>query len=468
MLKNLYFGKTLYLRLGLVSAITAISLLAVIPRIPIVIKNKYLNIDSYIGGYYLKLFGGRMNFDFRQVKRGLDLEGGIKIVLKANMSKIQESQKKAALESARNIISKRIDLLGVSEPSITTSNVGGDYRIIVEIPGIDDVTSAVKLIGQTAQLKFRVIKKGEVWDESKIQEFAYNPDLWEDTNVTGSDLKGVDVVFSSSKVVDSNKPEIRLLFTTEGRRKFSEVAKNNVNKPVALYLDQDISPLSMPIVNENLAKGLTDDPVISGNFDVKTANALSMQIRAGALPIPVEILEQKTVSATLGADSVHRSIFAGLVGLILVLIFMVYSYGRFGIMADIALLIYGLIVFFVFKLIPVTLTLPGIAGFILSVGMAADANILIFERIKEEYLWGKPMGLAVKLGFERAWNSIKDSNISSILTSLVLFYFGTGFVRGFALTLFIGIVVSLFTSIFVTRTLVNLFYENPKDSKHAN
>ena len=147
---------------------------------------------------------------------------------------------------------------------------------------------------------------------------------------------------------------------------------------------------------------------------------------------------------------------------------MVYSYGRFGIMADIALIIYGLIVFFVFKLIPVTLTLPGIAGFILSVGMAADANILIFERIKEEYLWGKPMGLAVKLGFERAWNSIKDSNISSILTSLVLFYFGTGFVRGFALTLFIGIVVSLFTSIFVTRTLVNLFYENPKEVKQAN
>ena len=458
--------KIFYFRLGLVSAITLISILVVLPRTPVVIKNKYISIDSYIGGYYLNLFGGKLTFDFRQVKRGLDLEGGIKIVLKADMSKIEESQKKAALESAKNIISKRIDLLGVSEPSITTSNVAGDYRIIVEIPGIDDVTSAIKLIGQTAQLKFRVLKKGEVWDESKIQEFAYNPDVWEDTNVTGSDLKGVDVVFSSSRVVDSDRPEIKLLFTTEGRRKFSEVAKKNVNKPVSLFLDQDI--VSMPVVNEDLAKGLTEDPVISGNFDVKTANALSMQIRAGALPIPVEILEQKTVSATLGADSVHRSIFAGLVGLILVLIFMVYSYGRFGVMADIALIIYGLIVFLIFKLISVTLTLPGIAGFILSVGMAADANILIFERIKEEYLWGKPMGLAVRLGFERAWNSIKDSNISSIITSLVLFYFGTGFVRGFALTLFIGIVVSLFTSIFVTRTLVNLFYENPKGAKHAN
>jgi preprotein translocase subunit SecD len=206
-----------------------------------------------------------------------------------------------------------------------------------------------------------------------------------------------------------------------------------------------------------LVNGLTGDPVISGTFDVKSAKALSVQIRAGALPVPVTVLEQKTIGATLGDESVKRSFFAGAVGLLLVFLFLLFMYGRLGMLAGFALLIYTFIVLAIFKVVPVVLTLPGIAGFVLSIGMATDANILVFERIKEEMLWGKPQNLAIKLGFDRAWNSIKDSNMSSLLTAGILFYFGSGPVRGFALTLAIGIIVSLFTSIFVVRTFIETF-----------
>lgn len=450
MLKNKYF------RLGIIVSITLIAVLIALPRIPIKIQNKYLSIDSEIGGYYIELFGGKTVLDFRQLKRGLDLEGGVRVVLKADMSNIASSEKNSALESATKVIERRVNLLGVSEPYIVPSKIGDDYRIIVEIPGIADVTSAVNLIGQTAQLKFKVIKQGEEWDASQVQKYFLSPALWEDTNVTGADLRGADVVFSQ-QVATQNAPQIQLKFTDEGRAKFSELAKNNINKPIGLFLDEGSSPLSMPIVNPDLAKGLTNDPVITGNFDIKSANALSVQIRAGALPVPVSVLEQKTIGATLGDESVKKSFFAGAVGLLLVFMFLIFMYGRLGVMAGFALLIYSFLVLAIFKVVPVVLTLPGIAGFILSIGMATDANILVFERIKEEIIWGKPKNLAIKLGFDRAWNSIKDSNMSSLLTAAVLFYFGNGSVRGFAVTLAIGILVSLFTSIFVVKTFIEVF-----------
>lgn len=461
MLKNIYF------RLGVISAISILAFLAALPKTPIVIKNKYIDLDSAIGGYYLNFFNGKYVLDLRQIKEGLDLQGGIRVVLKADMSGIDASQRDKALDSAKDIISKRINLLGVSEPYITASKAKDDYRIIAEIPGLSDVASAVSLIGQTAQLAFKELKPDKVWDQSKFQEYYFDPLVWQDTGVNGADLRGVDVVFSQGSNISQNgRPQIQLKFTSAGREKFSELAKRNINKPIALFLDQGQYPLSMPVVNPELAKGLINDPVISGNFDVNTANALSIQLRAGALPVPVTVLEQKTVSATLGTDSVKKSLFAGIVGLILVLLFMIFMYRRLGFIASFALILYSLVTLSIFKIIPVVLTLPGIAGFVLSIGMATDANILIFERIKEEILWGKPRNLAVKLGFERAWNSIKDSNMSSLLTAFVLFYFGAGSVRGFALTLAIGILVSLFTSIFVVKTLVEVF--NVEGGKSAN
>src|SRR3989344_1864051 len=444
--------------LGLIFGLAIVSLLIDLPKVPITIKNKFINVDTRVGGYFFNLFDGRVRLDLSEIKKGLDIKGGVKVVLKADMSKIEEKDRDSALESAKAVISRRVDLLGVSEPVIQTSKVGSDYRIIVELSGVSDVSEALSQIGQTAQLTFKKLKEDVGYDPNKFNEYFVSKDVWEDTSVTGGDLKGADVVFDQNSGTGAG-PQIRLKFTNEGRDKFSEVAKANINKPIAIFLDEGSTPISMPLVNSDLAGGLTSDPVITGNFTVEEANRFSISLRAGALPVPVEVIEQRTGGATLGQESVRRSIIAGVVGILIVALFMVVSYGKLGFIADLALVIYTLLVISVFKIVPVVMTLPGIAGFILSIGMAVDANILIFERIREEIEWGKPFNLALKLGFERAWPSIKDSNFASFLTSAVLFHFGTGMVRGFALTLAIGVAVSMFTAVFITRTLINVFYE---------
>uniref|UniRef100_A0A7C4TJ65 Protein translocase subunit SecD n=1 Tax=candidate division WWE3 bacterium TaxID=2053526 RepID=A0A7C4TJ65_UNCKA len=446
--------ENLYFKLGLISVLTALAVLIVLPSIPISLNGEPFT----IGGYNINLFDGKIAIDLREMKKGLDLEGGVRIVFRAKMDTIAEADRESALQSVKEVISRRVDLLGVSEPYVATSKVGNEYRILLELPGVEDVAQAVNLVGQTAQLHFKELAAGLEWDESKFQEYFFNPNSWVSSGITGADLKGVDVVFNSSNQnsLDSS-PQIQLRFTDVGREKFSELARKNINKPIALFLDESAVPLSTPVVSPDLASGLINDPVISGNFSIETAKTLSLQLRAGALPVPVEVLEQRTIGATLGEESVNKSVYAGLVGLTLVAIFMVFTYGRLGLLADIALVIYAILVLAVFKVIPVVLTLPGMAGFILSVCMAADANILVFERIKEEILWGRPHSIAIRLGFERAWSSIKDSNVTSLITSFILFYFGSGPVRGFALTLAIGIAVSLFTSIYVTKTFINVF-----------
>lgn len=453
--------------LGLLLGLTIVALLIDLPRTPITYKNDKLkiSIDTAIGGYNLSFLDGKVNLNLTELKEGLDIKGGLRVVFKADMSKIPASDKDSALESAKAVIGRRVDLLGVSEPVIQTSKVGEEYRIVVELPGVTDVTEALQTIGQTAQLKFKVLKKDVPFDASKFQEYYMDKTVWEDSNVSGADLKGADVVFSQGAQSAANTPQIRLKFSNDGRTKFSELAKQNISKPIGIFLDEGGNPISMPVVSPDLAKGLTEDPVITGSFTTEEANRLSIALRAGALPVPVSVIEQKNIGATLGQESVRRSIIAGIVGIVLVLAFMVVSYGRLGVLADIALIVYGILTIAVFKLVPVVITLPGIAGFILSIGMAVDANILIFERIKEEIRWGKPFNLALHLGFDRAWPSIRDSNISSLITSAILFYFGTGIVRGFALTLAVGIFVSMFTAIFVTQTLVNVFYHKGKEGK---
>lgn len=452
--------KRLSFKISLIITVFLISLLISLPYIPIKTYNQIVELDTSIGGYTISLFGGRFVKDLREFKKGLDLKGGIRIVLKADMSKIEDSEKASAIESAKEIISRRVNLLGVTEPYVATSKVGDDYRIVVEIPGLDNVTEAVNLIGQTAQLNFKTLKPEYEWSQEKFYEYFINPDVWEDSGITGADLRGVDVVVNQQgDIRTQGMHQVRLMFTNEGRQKFSDLAKAQVGKPVAMFLDEGY-PLSMPVIDQALSTGLTDDPVISGKFTVEQAKSLSIQLRAGALPIPVEILEQETIGATLGTESVQKSFFAAGVGLLLVVMFLIFRYGKLGFLAGISLVIYAAIVLAIFKFIPVVLTLPGIAGFILSIGMATDANVLVFERVKEEILWGKPSNLAIDLGFERAWNSIRDSNISSLITSVILFQFGSGPVKGFALTLAIGIVVSLFTSIFVVRTFIHLMHFN--------
>ena len=386
----------------------------------------------------------RRDLDFHL---GLDLQGGTHLVYQADFSQVSSADKDSAIKATRENIERRVNFLGVSESLVQTSQVGSDYRLIVELPGIKDVGQAVSTIGQTAFLEFR-----ESPATASGQDVNFVP-----TNLTGKDLKIAQVQFGGGSSSLDQQPSVSIEFTPEGTKKFAEITKRNINKPLAIFLDNRL--VTAPTVQQEITAG---QAIISGSFTVEAAKALAIQLNAGALPVPIKIVEQKNIGATLGTESVIKSLLAGIVGLVIIWFFMLANYGLKGLLANLALAIYVLLSLATFKLVPVTLTLAGIAGFILSIGMAVDANILIFERMKEEIRWGRPVRAALELGFHRAWNSIRDSNISSLITAGILFWFGSGSVRGFALTLSLGILVSLFTSITVTRSLLRLTYGRAK------
>jgi len=267
------------------------------------------------------------------------------------------------------------------------------------------------------------------------------------SGLSGKHLKKSDIVFDTQ----SNQPQITLEFNAEGKELFSTITRENIGKQVAIFLDGQI--ISAPVVSQEIKSG---QAVITGNFTVDDAKELALRLNAGALPVPIRLLQQQTVGATLGSESIEKSMKAGLIGFLAVGIFMVIYYRSLGVLAVVALMIYAVLNLAIFKLIPVTLTLAGIAGFILSIGMAVDANILIFERTKEELKRGRSVEKAVLEGFQRAWSAIRDSNISSLITVFILGYFGTSLIRGFAVTLGIGILLSMFTAITVTRALIYL------------
>jgi preprotein translocase subunit SecD len=391
------------------------------------------------------------------IKKGLDLQGGMQVTLSADMSNIEEVDRLTALDSVQTVISRRVDLYGVSESSIKTSVVGSDYRLIIELPGINNPGEALDLIGQTAKLEFATpIYQSDPASpsaEEKLVDFSA-------TDLTGADLKTAKVTYET----DDRSPAVAIEFKDSGKEKFANLTKEYLNEPLAIILDNQV--ISAPVVQTIITNG---QAIISGKFSSKEAKFLATQLNAGALPVSVKVISQKNIPATLGEDSVRRSLIAGAVGLSMVVLFMSLYYGRLGIIASVGLFIYGLITIAIYKLIPVTLTLPGIAGFILSVGMAVDSNILIFERFKEEIRANRDWRLALELSFGRAWDSIRDANISTIMTGLILFnplnwnFLNTsGMVRGFALTLILGILISLFTGIVVTRTLLRLFYRGPR------
>ncbi|EKD65043.1 MAG: Protein-export membrane protein SecD [uncultured bacterium] len=391
---------------------------------------------------------------------GLDLEGGTSITFKADMKDIAQDKRDGAIDAAKIIIERRINLFGVSEPVIQTAKSQDDYRIIVELPGITDLSSAIGLIGTTAKLEF--------WEEEASESgktaspSAYPLGILEvlGPNARETDLGGADLQ-ESSVTFDPNtgKPQVQLIFTQEGGSKFAQISTRNVGKLVAIVLDNQIieaAEVQTPILDGNA--------VISGNFTSDSANRLSIQLNAGALPVPLSVLEQHVVGPTLGKISLAQSLFAGILGFIVIVIFMIVLYKGLGIIASLALVIYVLITLAIFKLSSltpygITLTLSGIAGFVLSVGMAVDANILIFERMKEEKRLGKRSEVVLELGFLRAWTSIRDSNIATLITCFILYQFGTGIVRGFALVLAIGVLISMFSAIVVTRTLLRLVYK---------
>lgn len=423
------------------------------PKIPLL--NNKISIHWNFKGINPKLYLAPLHLQRDlSFRKGLDLQGGTSITLKADMKDIPAAQRDNALESAKTVIERRVNFFGVSEPVVQTSRAGGDYRIIVEIPGVTDANAAVDLIGKTAKLTF--------WEDTGATPSAQTASISaiplgltqlfigpKKTDLTGSDLQQAAVSFDQKTA----RPQVQLTFTSEGSKKFAEITKRNVGKIVAIALDNQV--IEAPRVNEPIYGG---NAVITGQFTTEQAKTLQIQLNAGALPISLSVLQQQAIGATLGQSSLEKSLLAGFIGFIVIVIFMVSLYGRLGVVASFALTIYTLIVLTLFRLIPITLTLAGIAGLILSIGIAVDANILIFERMKEEARKGRSGSTTIDLGFSRAWPSIRDSNISSLITSAILYYFGTGMIRGFALTLALGVIISMFSAIFVTRTFLRVFY----------
>ncbi len=498
----------------------------------------------------------------RSFRLGLDLLGGAQLIYNADVSNIPINERADALSGVRDVIERRVNALGVSEPVVQTNQVGENWRVLAELAGVYDVNQAIKVIGETPRLEFKEenpnasstltadqqtaldkqnaavqtkaqsvldqiksgadfaalakqysedtgskdngglyqgVKKGtfvpefdevafnklavgQVYPELVKSQFGYHiiklegesgsgdsrtidvrhilfksktaADLgiqqqpeWLNTKLSGAQLKKATVEFDQN----SGVPQVSLEFNSDGSKLFAEITQRNVGKLVAIFLDGQ--PISIPRVNEAILGGKA---VISGNFTIAEAKTLAQRLNAGALPVPIQLISQTTVGATLGNEAVQKSLVAGIWGLIIVALFMILYYRLPGVLAVLALIIYSTISLALFKLIPVTMTLAGIAGFILSIGMAVDANILIFERLKEELRAGKNLSLAIEEGFRRAWTSIRDSNASSLITCFILWWFGSSIIKGFAFTLAIGILVSMFSAITITRQFLLL------------
>ncbi|MCX6785621.1 MAG: protein translocase subunit SecD [Candidatus Komeilibacteria bacterium] len=504
-------------------------------------------------------FPGSSFFNKFKPHLGLDLQGGAHLVYQANMQSIASADQASALEGVREVIDKRVNAFGVSEPLVQTS---GNNRLIVELPGIQDVNDAIKKIGETPLLEFKeqgeqtaqalapqekadaqkynqeqlakakeviaklalgqdfaalakeysadpsnkdeggelgFVSKGQlvpefekaIFNDLKVGQITPTPiktsfgyhiiqkeevkgsgdgeqvrsrhillatkdevnqpastePNWINTQLSGKNLTSAKVQFEPN----SGQPTVALEFDSTGKDLFAAITKRNLQKQVGIFLDG--SPISLPTVQEEITGGKA---IISGKFNIVEAKLLAQRLNAGALPVPIELVSQQTVGPILGKLSLQKSIVAGIIGFLLIVIFMLFNYRIMGLVAIVALSIYSLISLAIFEMWPITLTLSGVAGFILSIGMAVDANVLIFERTKEELRIGKPLGTAIEEGFARAWLSVRDSNISSLITCAILAWFGSSIIKGFAITLFIGILVSMFSAITISRTFLRL------------
>lgn len=381
-------------------------------------------------------------------KYGLDIQGGMHLVLEAkDTDKIKVTPE--VMQSVIAVVRNRVDATGVNEPIIQKK---GDRQVLVELAGIKDPDAARQLLGKTAHLTFWELPANV--PSPVAASGSATP--WQQTTLDGSMLTEA----KAEPDTQHGGWQIHLKFNPEGTKLFADISSRNVNKPVEIRLDN--TEISAPRIEGPILDG---SPVITGNFDAKSAQLLAVQLKAGSLPVPLEEVETRTVGPTLGQDTVKSSVRAGIVGFVLVALFMLAYYRLPGLVADISLGIYAVLVFAIFKIIPITLTVPGIAGFILSIGMAVDANVLIFERTKEELTRGRSLYSAIEIGFKRAMTAIFDSNSTTLLTCAILYYFGTGLVRGFALTLAIGVLVSLFTAITVSRALLHTLLTGGKGLK---
>lgn len=384
---------------------------------------------------------------------GLDLQGGSRLVFEVDTTKTNDKDKKAAVESARDVVERRINFFGVSEPNIIVAQSGEKHRISVEIPGKKNPQEAIDLVGKTALLDFRESRT----EEQKIGTQTARIPVFTKTQLSGKYLQNTSVVFDQN----NGKPQISLVFNSKGKSLFAQLTKKNIQQRLGIFLDDQL--VVDPIVEQEIKNG---NAVITGNYSVEEARQLVRALNAGALPLPLKLVEQKTIEATLGISNIQKSIFAGIVGLFSVAVFMVVLYRKEGVAAIFSLFLYGIYSLALYKIIGVVMSLSGIAGFILSVGMAVDSNILISERIKEERLRLGDERRAVKVGFFKALSAIRDANINTLLVCFVLFNpFNFSFlpqfglVKGFALTLALGVLVSLFTGVFITKNILWKLYK---------
>jgi len=435
----------------------------IIPILILLAISIYINLPNHpgihIGDFHKEI----------ETHLGLDLVGGVQALLEADLpDDVVISQEN--MQTARGIIEDRVNGLGVSEAVV---QIAGDRRILVELPGEQDPEQALATVKETALLEFvdfgdLSVQEASLLYNAKIQTdyqtSTDNADLSTSspdnpvfhTVITGASIKQVGVTTDGI-----GNPRVIFELTPEGSIIFSEFTSANIGSMLAIVLDKEV--ISTPRIDDAITGGQGS---ISGNFTIDSANELAIQLRYGSLPVPLKVVQTQTIGPTLGEDSLNRSLVAGIIGMAVVMVFMALYYRLPGLIADLALLMYALITFAIYRWIPITLTLPGIAGFILTFGVAVDANVLIFERMKEELRKGRTIQQAISLGWERAWPSIRDSNLSTLITSAILFWFGSSFgasiVKGFSLTLAIGVLVSLFTAVTATRTFLHLMLDNIK------
>ena len=415
-----------------------------------------LIVAAALAFFIYRTTGPQGRFDF---KLGLDLSGGTHLVYDTDTSKLTSAtQISESLTALQNVIERRVNSFGVSEPVVQIEQGGalggGARRLIVELPGVTDVNEAIALIGQTPTLEFKLVKSGFEASTTIASSTApggqiLNPAAFEDTGLTGEYLSSAALQFGNGSGALSTEPVVQVNFNTKGAQLFADITNKNVGRELGIFLDGEL--ISAPTIQQKIDGGTA---IISGNFTAETAKSLATNLNLGALPVPIALNSTESIGATLGEQALHAGVLAGIAGFLVLSLFMILWYRLPGLVAVVSLTIYCILMLAVFKLIPVVLTAAGIAGFILSVGLAVDANILIAERMKEELAEGKKTEAAIREGFSRAWLAIRDSNIAHIIAAVILFWMGTSIIRGFALVFGLGVLISLFSAITISRTFL--------------
>lgn len=426
----------------------------------------------------LLLLGGLLGYwlysgqDTKPFKLGLDLSGGSYLVYEADVADVRPGEEEEAMESLRDVIERRVNLFGVSEPNVQTevSRLGGEeasYRLVVELPGVTDLEEAIDMIGQTPLLEFKLEDPNydpstvpiSVDDEGNATVEIDPNAAFIDTGLTGRYLNRSTLQFSQGFQQGGSgmagEPVIALEFDSEGGDLFAQITRDNIGGILAIFLDG--SPISTPVIQTEITGG---QAIITGQFTPDEARQLVGRLNSGALPVPISLLSTQTIGPSLGQQAVEAGVMAGVFALIAVAIFLLFWYRLPGLVAVLALGLYTVIMLALFKTVPVTLTAAGMTGFIISLGIAVDGNILIFERMKEELRDGRSLHDSLKSGFSRAWASIRDANISSLISAAILFWFGTSLIQGFALTFGLGVLVSMLTAVTATRIMLHAFAGN--------